>query len=212
LPPPPDGEIGRIFYTIDAGQNYYLATTDPSWSQGQVIDPVTYQQSTCGGQATASTLLGHTVNLFYGYRCGIGSPKECPSPDGQYKVSIWHNEASGYSLSVYRVSDNALLFPIYQGKLNTNEPILWAPDGSRFYFTIDHTLHQATPYSAGYSPVIPIAYEPYLSPDGSMIVYLQPVGTVGAYDIWVANADGSNARNLTNAPDAYKLCPRWGGY
>ncbi|MBE9508358.1 MAG: PD40 domain-containing protein, partial [Chloroflexi bacterium] len=40
-------------------------------------------------------------------------------------------------------------------------------------------------------------YEPYLSPDGSMILYTQPVGTVGAYDIWVANADGSNPRNVT---------------
>ena len=99
---------------------------------------------------------------------------------------------------------------VYQGPLNDSEPILWAPDSSHFYFTIKHTLHQASPYSAGYQPVIPIAYEPYLSPDGSMILYTQPVGTVGAYDIWVANADGSNQRNVTNAPGAYKMCARWG--
>lgn len=101
---------------------------------------------------------------------------------------------------------------IYTGPLNSREPILWAPDSSRFYFTIKHTLHQASPYSAGYQPAIPTAYEPYLSPDGSMFVYLVPVGTVGAYDIWVANADGSNPRNVTNASEAYKLCSRWGGY
>lgn len=211
LPVPLAGETGRLFYTIDAGETYYLATTDPSWSQGRVIDPATYAQSTCGGGNTASTLLGQSINLFYGYRCSIGSPKECPSPDGEYKVSIWH-DAAGYSLSVYRISDNTLLHSIYQGQLNDDEPILWAPDSSRFYFTIDHTLHQASPQSAGYDPVLPIAYESYLSPDGSMILYLQPVGSVGAYDVWVANADGSNPRNVTNAADAYKLCPRWGGY
>ncbi len=210
LPPPPPGQWGRIFYTIQAGQAYYLASTDPSWSQGQVIDPVMYAQSTCGGGATASTVTGQTVNLLYGYRCGVGYPKECPSPDGEYKVTIWLDTA-GYSLSVYRVSDNTLVQAIYQGSLNIEEPILWAPDGSYFYFTIKHTLHRASPYSAGYEPVLPIAYEPYLSPDGSMILYLQPVGTVGAYDIWVANADGSNPRNVTNAPETYKLCARWGG-
>ena len=99
---------------------------------------------------------------------------------------------------------------IYEGPLNDSEPILWAPDSSHFYFTIKHTLHQASPHSAGYQPVIPIAYEPYLSPDGSMILYTQPVGTVGAYDVWVANADGSNPRNVTNAPETYKMCARWG--
>ena len=206
LPPPPSGEFGRIFYTIEAGQAYYLASTDPSWSQGQVIGPIAYGQSTCAGGATATTLEGQTFNLSYGYRCGIGYPKECPAPDGQYNVTIWR----GYSLSIYQVSDNTMVEAIYEGPLNDSEPILWAPDSSHFYFTIKQTLHQASPYSAGYQPVIPIAYEPYLSPDGSMILYTQPVGTVGAYDVWVANADGSNPRNVTNAPEAYKMCARWG--
>jgi Tol biopolymer transport system component len=103
-----------------------------------------------------------------------------------------------------------VLYALYKGPLNESEPIMWAPDNSRFYFTIKHTLHQASPNSDGYHPVLPIAYETYLSPDGSMLLYLQPVGSVGAYDIWVANADGSNARNVTNAPTSHKLCARWG--
>ena len=81
-----------------------------------------------------------------------------------------------------------------------------------FYFTIRDTLHSAAPESAGYQPVIPSVREPYLSPDGSMILYLQPVGTVGAYDVWVANADGSNPHNVTNVPGTYKECARWGGF
>ena len=207
--PPPSGQVGRILYTIEAGGTYYLGSTDPSWSQGQIIGPTTYEQSTCAGGATATTLEGQAFNLLYGYRCAIGSPQQCPSPDGKYKVTIWES-AGDYSLGVYRLSDGTLVQATYDGPLNTHEPLLWSPDSARFYFTIDHTLHQASPHSAGYQPVAPIAYEPYLSPDGSMILYTQPVGTAGAHDLWVADTDGSNPRNVTNAPGTYKLCARWG--
>ena len=207
--PPPSGETGRIFYTIEAGPSYYLGTTDPSWSQGQVLDPMAYEQSTCAGGATATTLAGRTVNLFYGYRCPIAHPKECPSPDGVYKVVLWEEDGI-WSMSIRRVDDNSQVQAIYNGRLNTSEPIMWAPDSSRFYFAIKQTLHSASPTAGGYQPVIPTAFEPYLSPDGSMILYTQPVGTVGAYDIWVANADGSSQRNVTNAPTTYKQCARWG--
>jgi len=210
-PPPPPGQVGRVLYTIEAGAVYYLGSTDPSWSQGQVIGPIDYARSTCAGGSTVTTLEGQAFSLFYGYRCGIAQAQECPSPDGVYKVTVWES-AGNYSLSVRQVSDDALVQAIYTGPLNTREPILWTPDGSYFYFTIDHTLHRASPSSAGYQAVIPVAYEPYLSPDGSMILYRQPVGTVGAYDVLVVNADGSNPHNITNAPEVYKQCARWGGY
>jgi serine/threonine protein kinase len=210
-PPPPSGQAGRVFYTIEAGDTYYLGSTDPGWSQGQVLEPIAYNQSTCAGGTRATTLAGQSVNLFYGYRCAIGSPQECPSPDSVHKVVLWEQRGN-FSLSIYRVSDNQMLENIYNGSLNRDEPILWAPDSSRFYFTVDHTLHMARPGAAGYQPVLSTAYEPYLSPDGSMLLYRLPVGTVGAYDVMVANYDGSNQHNTTNAPEVYKLCARWGGY
>ncbi len=210
-PPPPPGQVGRILYTIEAGEAYYLASTDPSWSQGQLIGPIAYAQSTCAGRATAQTLEGQTFNLSYGYRCSIGHPKDCPAPNGEYKVTIWEEKGT-YSLSIHQVSDNTLLYAIYNGPLNAQVPILWAPDSSHFYFTINQTLHRASAHSVGYQPVVPVAHEPYLSPDGSMILYRLPVGTVGAYDTWVTNADGSNPHNVTNAAETYKLCARWGGY
>jgi serine/threonine protein kinase len=210
-PPPPSGQAGRVFYTIEAGDAYYLGSTDPGWSQGQVLEAIAYNQSTCAGGTRATTLAGQSVNLFYGYRCAIGSPQECPSPDGVHKVVLWEQRGN-FSLSIYRVSDNQMLENVYNGSLNRDEPILWAPDSSRFYFTVDHTLHMARPGAAGYQPVLSTAYEPYLSPDGSMILYRLPVGTVGAYDVMVANYDGSNQHNTTSAPEVYKLCARWGGY
>lgn len=209
LPPPPPGASGRIVYTVDAGnKTYYLASADPLWSQGQILDPVSYERSTCSGGSTATTLAGQSVSLFYGYRCSIGFPKECPSPDGVYKVTIWRSE-DNYSLTVYRTSDNTAVQAIYSGPLNVEEPILWSPDSAHFYFTIDRTLHWASPQATGYQPVASSAYEPHLSPDGLMILYMRPVGGVGAYDVWVANADGSNSHNATNAPETYKLCARW---
>ena len=202
--------MGRIFYTIEAGPIYYLGTTDPSWSQGIVLDPVSEERSTCAGGATAATLSGQTVNLYYGSnRCAISHPTECTSPNGVYNVTLWETDGN-FSMGVNLASDDSLVQPIYNGSLDRYEPIMWAPDSSRFYFTIKDTLHYASPDSAGYFPVIPVAMEIYLSPDGSMFLYKKPVGTVGAYDFWVINADGSNERNVTNAPETYKKCARWG--
>jgi hypothetical protein len=45
-----------------------------------------------------------------------------------------------------------------------------------------------------------------------MFLYMQPIGSVGAYDVFVAGADGSNPRNVTNSPSTFKQCARWGGY
>ncbi|HDQ73207.1 MAG TPA: hypothetical protein ENN19_14110, partial [Chloroflexi bacterium] len=208
-PPPPPGNVGRIFYTIEAGDTYYLATTDPAWTQGQILGPTSSALWTCSGQGTAKTLEGQSYNIAYGYRCAMSFPKDCQAPDGVHKVTLW-SEAGDYSFSVHRVSDNALLQSIYNGPVNTQIPLLWTPDSVHFYFAIQQTLHRAHTIAGGYEPVLPQAYDPYLSPDGSMLVFLQPVGTAGAYDVWVANADGSNSRNVTNAPDTYKLCPRWG--
>jgi hypothetical protein len=213
-PPPTSSQSNgpvRIFYTVEAGQIYYLASTDPSGSQGELLDPIAYESSTCAGGTEARTLAGQSVRMFYGYRCPIVPPVvECTSPDGQYNATVWHSEGQ-YSMSIRRASDDTMVQAVYTGnQLNSNEYILWAPDSSWFYFTLDNTLHRASPNAAGYQPVLPIAYGSSISPDGSMILYLQPVGTVGAYDVWVANADGSNQHNVTNAPDTYKLCAKWG--
>jgi len=47
-----------------------------------------------------------------------------------------------------------------------------------------------------------------VSPDGSQVAYASTRGSA-EYDIWIANRDGSNARNLTNTPKAAEGTPVW---
>jgi TolB protein len=56
-------------------------------------------------------------------------------------------------------------------------------------------------------------YDPAWSRDGSKLAYEQgPLASAGqdnSTDIAVVNADGTNARDLTNTPGEYELWPKW---
>jgi predicted Ser/Thr protein kinase len=209
-PPPTVAATGAIFYTIEAGTSLYLARTSPTSSQGEVIDPTSSEYSTCTGNE-AKTLTGQSFPLYYGYRCNVMSPQECRSPDGQYKVVIW-GSAGSYQVTVQRISDGEIVQATYNGPLNNKEPLTWSSDSRYFYFVIGNELHRASPYEAGYQPVAADVRGYYLSPDGAMVVYLKPVGAVGAYDVMVVNATGPRGEpvNVTNAPETVKKCARWG--
>ena len=207
--PQPGGQ-GSIFYTVDAGSSLYLARTSPSSTQGEVLDPTSSENSTCSG-AEARTLAGDTYPLFLRAVCSPRPPSECISPDKQFKVVIW-GSGSDVQLTVRRMSDGELVQATYNGRLSGEEGIVWSYDSQYFYFMIDRELHRASPHEGGYQPVASDVYEYQLSPDSSMIMYLKPVGSVGAYDIMVVNARGPRGEpvNVTNAPDTQKRCARWG--
>jgi hypothetical protein len=113
---------------------------------------------------------------------------------------------------LWRVSDNAILHGYYQGPLSKAVGIIWASNSYRFLFGINRSVHTARVDDAGYLQIIPQiedTWPPQFTPDGSLIYYLKPVGSEGAADIFIVNLDGSGATNLTNAPSAHKMCPRW---
>jgi hypothetical protein len=212
--PPTSGPVfgtGTIFYTIQADVGYYLAQTNPTMSKGELIGLATYAQSTCSSEGVAKTLEGDTFNLYYGYRCGLSKIVECASPDGQYEVVLFKQEKN-YMMSIRRASDEVIVAATYNGPLDSGIPIMWSPDSRYFYFGINKELHRASPYEAGYQAVAAEVNQPWLSPDGSMVLYLKPVGAAGVYDVMVVNATGPRSEpvNVTNAPDIQKLCPRWG--
>jgi serine/threonine protein kinase len=205
LPP-----YGTIYYTIDAGTSLYLAKTSPTSSQGEVLDPTTSGNSTCSS-GEAKTVAGDSYPLFYRTHCSARAPSECQSPDKQFKVVVW-GKGDDRQVTVRRTSDDETVQTTYNGRLNNDEGIVWSPDSQYFYFVIDQELHRAGPYEGGYQPIASDVYGFQLSPDGSMVMYLKPVGASGAYDIMVVNAKGPRGEptNVTNAPDTKKMCPRWG--
>jgi serine/threonine-protein kinase len=209
---PPTGEIGRIVFTVKVGESYYLYSTDPAWSQMVQIGLTDYAHSTCAGAGSASTLEGFTVNLYGVSKCNITDRTDaCRSPDGQYEV-ITNQTDNGHTVTLRRAGESEILHFYYQGRLNEPLGIQWAPNSTQFLFTTDRTVQAAYISGPGYAPIIPElsdAWPPQFTPDGALVYYLKPVGAEGASDIFVVGPDGSNPRNLTNAPSAFKMCPRW---
>jgi serine/threonine protein kinase len=202
---------GTILYTIQTDMGYYLAKTSPTAAKGELLGPTTYDNSTCSSSGAAQTLDGVTYNLYWGYRCGVAKLAECASPDGQFKVVLWKQDKQ-WSMSVHQVSDDSTVGPSYAGEdLSTEIQMMWSPDSRYFYFALGKELHRASPFEAGYQAIASDVYQPSLSPDGSMMMYLKPSGAAGGYDIMVINATGlrNEPVNVTNAADIEKLCPRW---
>ena len=210
--PAPVGEIGRIIFTVQTGETYYLYSTDPNWSNMQEIGQTDSNNSTCTGGSTASTLTGITVNLYGVNKCGITARTDaCNSPDGQYKVITNQIADSTLTLSIY-TADETAHWAYFQGQLNRTVGIQWTPNSQNVIFGVGNIINIIQAGTDGYHQLtayIDNTWPAQLSPDGSMLYYLQAVGSVGATDIFIINLDGSGLRNLTNAPVAFKQCPRW---
>jgi hypothetical protein len=208
---PSPGQIGRIVFTVQVGEAYSLYSTDPTWNRMVKLGDTDWSHSTCAGTNVAMALDGTTVNLRELMRCPIaGTVDSCLSPNGEYKVNT-NRKNNGYSITLWRVSDEKMLEATYQGKLNIHPGLNWAPDSSHFLFTVDSSVYRADVGTPGYRQILPFKDDQWpleYTADGSQIYYLKPVsGNIA--DIFVANSDGSNERNLTNSAIAVKLCPRW---
>jgi tricorn protease-like protein len=210
--PPPPGDVGRIIFTVQVGDAFYLYSTDPAWSEMQEIGLTDWAHSTCGSSGTASTLKGTTINVYGISRCGLTERTDaCTSPDGAYKVITNFVGGGQHSLSVQDVAEGSDIW-YYQGKLNRTVGIQWAWNSRYFIFGVDLMINVVHAGREGYQQVISHyddEWPPQFSPDGSLLYYLMPVGSEGASDIYVVNVDGSGQRNITNAPIAKKMCPRW---
>ncbi|MBN1811291.1 MAG: protein kinase [Anaerolineae bacterium] len=210
-PPGPVLGAGTILYTIQTDMGYYLAKTSSTATKGELLGPTTYDNSTCSSSGVAKTLEGDSFNLYWGYRCGVAKLVECASPDGQYKIILWREEKQ-WTLSVRQVSDGSTVGASYAGEDLSNElQLTWSPDSRYFYFGLKREMHRGSPLEAGYQAIASDVYQPSLSPDGSMLMYLKPTGGAGGYDLMVINATGPRGEpvNVTNAPEIEKLCPRW---
>ncbi len=192
--------MGRIVYV----SNNRLLTTDPAWSGGNDLGSVV--SNSCSSPATTNTA---SYPLYFGPYCSMEGNSRCTSPNGAYDIITYTDATLATSIRVGpkgATEDHQLAF-IYQGTVNRIEGIHWSPLSDSFFFLIKDTVYRGFP-TGGYTEILPIAYEPEYSADGSMILYRKPVGP-GVNDVFVANADGSNPRNVTNVGHVDKSCASW---
>jgi Tol biopolymer transport system component len=85
----------------------------------------------------------------------------------------------------------------------------FSPDGQRFVYSYKSQIF-AKPVDGTGSPML-IAdkgendLDPVFSPDGRFVVW----SNLGTHDLWIANANGGGARNLTHQP-GFEKTPSWG--
>jgi imidazolonepropionase-like amidohydrolase/Tol biopolymer transport system component len=70
-------------------------------------------------------------------------------------------------------------------------------------YTLDIAGGNATPITTGFS----FESQPRFSPDGNQIVYISDRS--GADNVWIANKDGSGAKQVTNEEDTTFTSPAW---
>jgi len=197
-PTPDTGGLGRIIYTANGN----LLTTDPAWSNGIELGSVS--SDSCSSPASTSS---ESYPLYFSPYCTIGGDStRCTSPNGVHDVVVSIN-AGVYSIITSPSGNNEQFEFIYDGSLNQAEGIRWSPLSDSFLFIVGDTVYRGFP-AGGYAEILPIAYQPSYSADGGMILYRKPIGP-GVNDVFVANADGSNRRNVSNLSSVDKSCAAW---
>lgn len=104
----------------------------------------------------------------------------------------------------------------------TGQSPAWNPAGADLVFTAYATTSAGFSvhlFRAGLSDAAPLDLSgaadvnddgPVWSPDGNWIAFgRQEAGTVMGKQLWIMRADGSQARALTNDPQAYHVLPAW---
>lgn len=196
----PPGSVGQVLYTV----GNTIMTSNPDWSTGQEVG--TASTNTCSSVAT--TVNGQSYSLFRGYRCGIPQTiSTCASPNGAYEILMNAENPQNASISVRPTNNPGAVQFIYQGPVDTQDGLQWAPSSNLFLFSVGTDTYTGYP-SGGYEHLLAQGYDVIFSPNGASLLYRKPVGA-GVYDIFVSNADGTNERNITNAPSITKTCAVW---
>jgi hypothetical protein len=78
----------------------------------------------------------------------------------------------------------------------------WSPDGQRLVFQ-EAGVYVVNPDGSNLVQLTDSGFDPAWSPDGTRIVFGR------GNDLWVMNADGTGASQITNTPDVFETSPAW---
>jgi Tol biopolymer transport system component len=164
-------------------------------------------------QATATFLAAQTqVALDQTATATLWTPTPSPTltPSGGGARIVYSSRGGNNNEDIYTVDRNTLSV-----QQLTNDPAndlyaSWSPDGGRIVFSSNRGGSNRDLYvmDADGGNLTRLTFtsdyeeDPAWSPDGTQIAYSLSVGVEGKRDIWLINADGTNARQLTiNPPD-----------
>ena len=119
-------------------------------------------------------------------------------PDGSFQYDIRVMNADGSNSRVLTFPDNPKAIFVHP---------TWSNDGKELYFTQSYAVPPATDHSemdrisssgGKYTRLLDEAREGEFSPDGKTLAYYKLDPTTYAYSLWVANADGANAKMIVD--------------
>jgi Ca2+-binding RTX toxin-like protein len=133
------------------------------------------------------------VNLTPGSAYGAAQPVW--SPDGT-RLAYWRSDGTNVLLAVTRIDGRATLYPIAGGV--TNGAIVWAPDG-RTVFGYGQSGLVGIDLRTGKRHTLVGIDNAVFAPGGGRIAYAAGGECRDRVGIYVANANGTDRRRLTNS-------------